>query len=231
MSLTFDLLAAQRRVVVLLLPQAPAPPLRALLPPLRLQTELQLCQSAVELQVQAQSSRSHLTRKRFPRQETSVRDQRRAGRGQRGERGARGERAHGARSLRQSERLDPGRPRLHPHASPRPAGVSRFPIGPLGVSAAAARHYLVFVDGGDGAGGPVSARAALLQEAVQLVLEVRVGEFGLIQVKVGEAEGGGGAQAGGGRQGAAAGGQRAAAAAGRAGQRARRQTEGRKDET
>lgn len=56
----------------------------------------------------------------------------------------------------------------------------------------------MLVYGGDGAGGPVAALAAVLQEAVQLVLEVGVGQFGLLQVDVGEAEGGGGAEAGGG---------------------------------
>lgn len=59
--------------------------------------------------------------------------------------------------------------------------------------------------GGDGARGAVACLAALLQEAVQLVLEVRVSQLGLLQIEVGEAEGGGGAQAGGGGQRAAAG--------------------------
>lgn len=54
--------------------------------------------------------------------------------------------------------------------------------------------------GGDGAGGTVASLAALLQEAVQLVLEVWVSQLGLLQVEVCEAEGGGGAQAGGGGQ-------------------------------
>lgn len=84
----------------------------------------------------------------------------------------------------------------------------------------------MFVYGGDGAGGPVASLAALLQEAVQLVLEVRVGQLRLLQVDVGEAERGGGAQAGGGGQRAAAGRQRAPTAAGRTGQSAGRQAAG-----
>lgn len=84
----------------------------------------------------------------------------------------------------------------------------------------------MFVDGGYGAGGPVAPLPPLLQQAVQLVLEVRVGQLGLLQVDVGEAEGGGGAQAGGGGQRAAAGGQRPPTAARRAGQGAGRQPEG-----
>lgn len=84
----------------------------------------------------------------------------------------------------------------------------------------------MFVDGGDGAGGAVASLGALLQEAVQLVLEVRVGQLRLLQVDVGEAEGGGGAQAGGGGQRAAAGGQRASTAAGGTGQSAGRQAGG-----
>lgn len=51
----------------------------------------------------------------------------------------------------------------------------------------------MFMYGGDGAGGAVAPLPALLQEAVQFVLEVRVGQLGLLQVDVGEAEGGGGA--------------------------------------
>ncbi len=47
--------------------------------------------------------------------------------------------------------------------------------------------------GGDGAGGAIASLAALLQEAIQLVLEVWVSQLGLLQVEVGEAEGGGGA--------------------------------------
>lgn len=83
----------------------------------------------------------------------------------------------------------------------------------------------MLVYGGDGAGGPVPSLDALLQEAVQLVLEVRVGQLRLLQVDVGEAEGGGGAKAGGGGQRAAAGGQRASTAAGRTGEGAGRQAE------
>lgn len=63
----------------------------------------------------------------------------------------------------------------------------------------------MLVYGGDGAGGAVASLAALLQETVQLVLEVRVRQLGLLQVEVGEAEGGGRAQAGGGSQRATAG--------------------------
>lgn len=85
----------------------------------------------------------------------------------------------------------------------------------------------MFVDGGDGAGGPVASLAPLLQQAVQLVLEVRVGELGLLQVEVGEAERGGGAQAGGGGQRAAAGRQGASTAARGAGQGAGREAAGR----
>lgn len=53
----------------------------------------------------------------------------------------------------------------------------------------------MFMYSGDGAVGPVDALAALLQEAVQLVLEVWVSQFWLLEVEVCEAEGGGGAQA------------------------------------
>lgn len=74
--LTFALLP-QRVLVVPLLHQA------ALASALVLQLLLQLCQPAVELQVQAQSAGFRLSR-----QETSIRDQWRAGRGERGERGA-----------------------------------------------------------------------------------------------------------------------------------------------
>lgn len=86
------------------------------------------------------------------------------------------------------------------------------------------------MDGGDGAGGPVASLAAFLQETVQLVLEVRVGQFGLVQVDIGEAEGGGGAQAGGGGQRAAAGRQRASTAARRTGQITGRQAGGEREE-
>lgn len=89
----------------------------------------------------------------------------------------------------------------------------------------------MFVDGGDGAGGPVASLAALLQEAVQLVAQVRVGQLRLLQVDVGEAEGGGGAQAGGGGQGATAGRQGASTAAGGTGQGAGRQAGGGEAET
>lgn len=63
----------------------------------------------------------------------------------------------------------------------------------------------MFVYGGDGARRPVASLAPLVQEAVQFVLEIRVGQLGLVQVEVSEAEGGGGAQAGGGGQRAVAG--------------------------
>lgn len=58
----------------------------------------------------------------------------------------------------------------------------------------------MFMYRGDGAGGAVASLTALLQEAVQLVLKVRVSQLGLLQVEVGEAERGGGAQARGGGQ-------------------------------
>lgn len=77
--------------------------------------------------------------------------------------------------------------------------------------------------GGDGAGGTIASLAALLQEAVQFVLEVRVSQLGLLQVDVCEAEGGGGPQAGGGSKGATAGRQRPQTAARRTGQGAGRQ--------
>lgn len=54
---------------------------------LRVQTQLQFCQPAVELQVQAQATGFCLASERLPRQETSVCDQWRAGRRKRGERG------------------------------------------------------------------------------------------------------------------------------------------------
>lgn len=91
--------------------------LRLLRPPplllpllLRVQAEFQLCQPAVELQIQAQPPRPRLARERLSGEEASVRYQGRAGRRQRGQGGAGGQRAHGAGGLRQSEGLDPGRP-------------------------------------------------------------------------------------------------------------------------
>lgn len=230
---TFALLA-ERVLVVLLLLQAALGPVLVLQRPPRVQAQLQFCQSAVELQVQVHSAGLRRAGERLPRQEAGVCDQRRAGGGERGERGARRQGAHGLGGLREPERLDPGRlraPARPPAPDRRTLGVSSgsgFVLRPRGVPppAASCRHHFVLMYGGDGAVGAVDPRAPLLQEAVQLVLEIRVGQVGLLQVEVSEAQRGGGAQAGGGGERAAAGRQRAAAAAGGAGQRAGRQAGG-----
>lgn len=204
--LTFSLLV--QSVVVVLLP--------VLLSSLLLRVQLQLCQSAAELQVQSQPAGPRLARERLPRQEANVRDERWARRGRRGQRWSGRQRAHGARRLRQFERLDPGGLRSDTGAS----GVSSGPAPP---TPATARHHFVLVYGGDGAGGAVASLSAVLQKTLQLGPQVRVGQLGLLQVDVAEAERGGGAEAGGGRQRAAAGRQRAETAARRAGEGAGRQ--------
>lgn len=90
---TFDLFAQRGGEVLLLLELSGAPGLLLLLL-LGVQAELQLCQPAVELQIQAQPPRVCLASEGLTRQKTSVRDQRRARRRQRGKRGARRQGAH-----------------------------------------------------------------------------------------------------------------------------------------
>lgn len=76
------------------------------------------------------------------------------------------------------------------------------------------------MDGGDGAGGPVGRRGAFVEQRVQLDLEIRVAQLGLVfQVGVCEAERRQRAEAGSGQR-AAAGRQRPPAASRRTGQRA-----------
>lgn len=94
------------------------------------------------------------------------------------------------RGLLQPERLDPGG--LSSDAGTRTFCVG-FALSPSLAPPPAARHHLVLVDGGDGAGGPVAQLTSFLQEGVQFVPEVRVGQLRLLQVDVGEAERRGGA--------------------------------------